>query len=68
MPAYQFGSESWRQPVGTGAPACSAHAMAFDASRGRIILHGGIEVKWRSGLSVLDDVWEWDGTRWTRVW
>ena len=37
-------------------------AMAYDASRGVTVLFGGA-----SGLTVFDDVWEWDGSgTWTR--
>ena len=37
-------------------------AMAFDASRGRVVLFGGE----RRNLSY-DDVWEWDGVEWSQV-
>jgi hypothetical protein len=42
-------------------------AMAFDASRGVIVLSGGLEVKGRGEIAAFDDVWEWNGSRWTRV-
>jgi hypothetical protein len=42
-------------------------AMAFDASRGRIVLHGGLEVKGRGQYTAFADVWEWDGSRWTHL-
>jgi hypothetical protein len=35
--------------------------MAYDAGRGRIVLFGGFD---RDTNGLLDDVWEWDGTRW----
>lgn len=44
-----------------------APAMAFDASRGRVVLSGGIEVKGRGEFTVFDDIWEWDGTGWTQA-
>ncbi|MEM7203960.1 MAG: hypothetical protein AAF628_27110 [Planctomycetota bacterium] len=40
----------------TRPPARSVAAMAFDSSRGRTVLFGGLG---------LDDTWEWDGARWT---
>ncbi len=42
-------------------------AMAFDAARNRIVLHGGFEVRGRGSLTTFDDVWEWDGSSWTKV-
>jgi len=42
-------------------------AMAFDPGRGRIVLHGGLEVKGRGEFTAFDDVWEWDGSSWTKV-
>jgi hypothetical protein len=36
--------------------------MAFDATRGRVVLFGG-----SGGASVLGDTWEWDGTVWTQT-
>lgn len=40
-------------------PGRAAHAMAWDAARGKIILFGG-------GFTPTDDTWEWDGTSWTQ--
>lgn len=42
-------------------------AMGFDASRGRVVLSGGIEVKGRGEFAAFDDLWEWDGAAWTQV-
>jgi cysteine-rich repeat protein len=39
-------------------PARSAHAMAYDSSRGVLVLFGGHGVGW------LNDTWEWNGTEW----
>jgi hypothetical protein len=36
--------------------------MAFDATRGRIVLYGG-----QQGMSAVNDTWEFDGTHWTPV-
>jgi len=43
-------------------PARSNHALAYDADRERVVLFGGLNESW-----VLDDTWEWDGTKWTDV-
>jgi len=41
--------------------------MALDASRGRLVLSGGLEVKGRGEYTSFDDVWEWEGASWTHV-
>ena len=42
------------------------HAMSFDTERERVLLYGG-----RDGTAIvgerLDDLWSWDGTRWTEI-
>jgi len=69
---------SWHRPSdvdphGDGSPnARFEHAMAYDASRERVVLYGGQRAE---GLScgggpdseTCGDVWEWDGTTWTLV-
>jgi hypothetical protein len=40
--------------------------MAYDAARGRIVLYGG-RARDNGQVRTLDDMWEWDGARWTRV-
>lgn len=42
-------------------PVRFGHAMAYDRSRGRVVMFGGRTV---SGTIFLDDTWEWDGTAW----
>ena len=39
------------------------HAMAYDRSRGRLVLVGG----YGRGSAPLADPWEWDGWRWMEV-
>lgn len=41
--------------------ARSNHAMAYDSTRGVIVLFGG-----RAGSEVFGDTWEWDGVRWSQ--
>ncbi|MFC1609839.1 kelch repeat-containing protein [Myxococcota bacterium] len=48
-------------PAGTRPGGRNRHAMAYDSSRGRVVLHGG----W-NGHRVLWDTWEWDNA--TRTW
>ena len=38
------------------------HAMAYDSTRHRVVLYGG---ELYSGVTSLDDTWEYDGTSWT---
>jgi Tfp pilus assembly protein PilV len=53
----------WKQVTGSESPTARyATAMAYDAKSGRVILFGG-----KTTLSYLDDVWAFDGARWTRL-
>lgn len=40
----------------------NAHAMAYDGTRGRVILFGGADAS-----QVCADTWEWNGRKWVRV-
>jgi hypothetical protein len=40
----------------------NAHAMAYDAERGRVVLFGGADEQ-----AVCGDLWEWDGSDWRPV-
>lgn len=56
---------SWRRPAVVSAPIDRAsHGMAFDASRGRVVMFGGTRVRSGPGSYQLGDTWEWDGVRW----
>jgi Galactose oxidase, central domain len=48
-------------------PARGAHAMAYDAERGRVLLFGGYGGFDADGAIYLSDTWEWDGVAWTEV-
>ena len=50
-----------RYPIDT-PPARISHAMAYDSSRGKVILFGGYIAN--SGRT--NDIWEWDGINWTQ--
>ena len=45
----------------TSPPPRYGHTMAYDASRGKVVLYGG-----NSWNDVLSDVWLWDGTNWVQ--
>lgn len=57
------GCVAWRQNAPATSPGARFdHGMAYDSSRGRVVIFGGSQ-----GLvgPYLDDTWEWDGTDWT---
>ena len=52
-------SATWSQPASRPPPtARTAHAMAYDAARGRVVLFGG-----STGVGG-NNTWEWDGSQW----
>jgi hypothetical protein len=65
---WEWDGQRWKKIELTGVTPGKRYspAMAFDASRRRVVLHGGLEVKGRE-VTAFDDVWEWDGSRWTQV-
>lgn len=56
----------WTKLSATGPSARHETSLTYDASRQRVVLHGG-----RSGLfpneTLLTDTWEWNGTAWSRI-
>jgi hypothetical protein len=64
---WQWDGRRWTEIKLTGRTPGKRYspAMAFDPSRNRIVLSGGLEVKGRGEFTAFDDVWEWDGSRWT---
>jgi len=61
--AQYSGQFIWRSRPG-GPSAREAHAMAYDALRGKTVLFGGLDL---SGGQRRADTWEWDGTIWTAL-
>jgi hypothetical protein len=61
---WEWNGTSWANvtPGGSAPPLRISTAMAFDSERGRTILFGGSPTQSSGGL--LQDTWEWDGTRW----
>jgi hypothetical protein len=59
---WRWDGSRWTEVAMTGATPGprNGHAMAFDRSRHRLVLHGGFG----SGPAPLGDTWEWDGARW----
>jgi hypothetical protein len=58
----------WRE-LAQGEPAGRAHfAMAWDATRNRVVVHGGVPAVFGvSNPQPAADTWEWDGRLWQRV-
>ena len=54
----------WQEIPTSNAPARSGLNVAYDPSRDRFILFGGVD---RPGGRALDDTWEWDRASWTCV-
>jgi len=60
---WEWDGSSWsRIDTPTSPPGLVSHSMAFDASRGRVIVFGGSRA---SGPT--NQTWEYDGNTWTRV-
>lgn len=58
---WEWNGSGWTLITGAGPVARQYHAMAFDASRGKIVLVGGRGVDG----ATLQDVWEWNGATWS---
>ncbi|MBN2359098.1 MAG: hypothetical protein JXR83_06565, partial [Deltaproteobacteria bacterium] len=63
---WEWDGTSWTEvtPAAGNPPPRNLHAMAYDSTRGRVVLFGGEVI---SGISILQDTWEWDGQSWTEV-
>lgn len=58
---WEWDGTSWTQKATTGPSARVHQTMAFDRTRGRVVLYGGFVP---STNAELGDIWEWDGTAW----
>jgi hypothetical protein len=64
---WSYDGANWTQINPTTAPPGRwAHAMAFDTSRGRIVLFGGYGPAYPAGTDT-SDTWEFDGSTWIQV-
>lgn len=61
-------ARAWRDvsPGTVTPPPRHAHAMAYDSTRGRVVMFGGSRLT-HAGPGSLGDTWEWDGARWREV-
>jgi hypothetical protein len=57
---WLWDGNQWKQVEGEAPPARVHPAMAFDVTRGKVVMTGGSNAPG----TVLSDTWEWDGQRW----
>lgn len=60
---WEWNGEYWTQVSDTGPSARTDHAMTYDGSIGRVVLHGGLG----GGENSPFETWEWDGKAWTQT-
>jgi hypothetical protein len=58
--AWLWDGSQWKSVEGESPPARVHPAMAFDVTRGKIVMTGGSNAP----STVLSDTWEWDGQIW----
>jgi hypothetical protein len=62
---WTFDGAAWTKLPDSGLPPRQAAGLAYDATRDRLVLTGGLD---QPGTAArLQDVWEWDGTRFAKV-
>jgi len=60
----------WRQVDSGGGPLCmtGGYQVAYDSSRQRLVLFGGLrEVVFHGAPELTNELWEFDGRRWTQI-
>jgi hypothetical protein len=60
---WRWDGAAWGAVTGTQPDARGNHAMAYDATRDRVVLYGGEPP---SGGADFADTWEFDGSAWTK--
>jgi hypothetical protein len=62
---WEWDGTTWSERATPIRPAARRdHTMAYDSTRGRVVLFGGNTET--SGF-VIADTWEWDGTSWSKI-
>ncbi len=61
---WSWDGANWEETATSEAPARSGHTVAYDPTRDRFVLFGGVD---RPGGKALDDTWEWDRQNWVCV-
>ena len=60
-------NDLWAQSADPTAPAHRRHhAIAYDPATKRVWVYGGQHLVSNSEAPMLDDLWSWDGRRWTQ--
>jgi hypothetical protein len=64
---WMWDGRRWEAIHRGGPPVASLSAAVYDRARNRVVLFGGISSTPRpdrSRATTVEDLWEWDGTRW----
>ncbi len=64
---WEWNGKQWRLIATNGPQPRTFPAMAYDNARNRVVLFGGNRVLFgaeNDTATFLQDMWEWDGTRW----
>jgi hypothetical protein len=66
---WEWDGAAWQKVSSEGPPPRARHRMVYDSRAGVTLLYGGDREKGTSGDGFigLDDMWMWDGKRWTEV-
>jgi hypothetical protein len=63
---WTYDGNAWRRVATAGPSARHGASMAYDASRQRVVLFGGLSGVFPNERYVAD-TWEWNGSAWTRI-
>jgi hypothetical protein len=61
---WAWDGTKWEEIPTSNTPARSGHTVAYDPTRDRFVLFGGVD---RPGAKALDDTWEWDRQNWVCI-
>ena len=69
---WEWNGEHWTKVATGGLPPRDHHSMTYDSRRGRVMVFGGGGQPtgvgtYASPNAWLSDLWEWDGSRWSRL-
>jgi hypothetical protein len=67
---WEWNGKSWHRLAADGPPPRTFAALAYDRARKRLILFGGSRVLFGKDSDpdcCLDDMWEWNGRAWRRL-
>lgn len=70
---WEFDGTTWRKLTVTGPSARARASFAFDETTGQLLLFGGVTGLESFGgsnrlpVTGLNDLWAWDGRRWTKL-